>query len=154
MSIVNLTFQALTSDLKKISRVHPLNMANMSAKFDEEAHNGLVSMCSQPYYHICLLWPWPLTSKFNRVHPLSMASMSTKFDEEHKTVKSLSSSQVYFHIPYVNCDLDLWPLTSKINRVRPLTMVNMSAEFYEEAHNSLVSIVFTLTQAYFHICLL
>ena len=37
MSIVTLTF-----DLR-INRVHPLTMANMSAKFDKEIHNGLVS---------------------------------------------------------------------------------------------------------------
>ena len=36
-------------------------MANMSDKFDE-AHNGLVSLCPQAYYHKCLLCPWPLTS--------------------------------------------------------------------------------------------
>ena len=36
MSIVTLTFWPLTS---KINRVHPLSMANMSAKFDQEAHN-------------------------------------------------------------------------------------------------------------------
>ena len=39
--------------------------------------------------------------------------------------------------------LHLWPVTSKINRDHPLTMVNMSAKFDEEAHNGLVSIVFT-----------
>ena len=44
---------------------------------------------------------------------------------------------------YVYCDLELWPLTSKINRVHPPTMANMSAKFDEEAHNGLVSILFT-----------
>ena len=43
----------------------------------------------------------------------------------------------------VHCDLDLWPLTFKINRVHPLITVNMSAKFDEEAHNGLVSMVFT-----------
>ena len=42
-----------------------------------------------------------------------------------------------------NCDLHLWPVTSNINRVYPLPMVNMSATFDEEAHNVLVSIMFT-----------
>ena len=37
MSIVTLTF-----DLQ-INRVQPLTMVNMSAKFDKEIHNGLVS---------------------------------------------------------------------------------------------------------------
>ena len=36
MSIVTLTF--------KIDRVYPLTMANMSAKFDQVTHNGLVSI--------------------------------------------------------------------------------------------------------------
>ena len=35
MSIMTLTF---------FNRVHPLVIVNMSAKFDEEAHNGLVSI--------------------------------------------------------------------------------------------------------------
>ena len=43
MSIVTLTFDLwpLTS---KINSVHPLTMANMSAKFDQEEHNGLVTI--------------------------------------------------------------------------------------------------------------
>ena len=36
MSIVSLT--------SKINRVHPLTMANMSSKFYQEAHNGLVAI--------------------------------------------------------------------------------------------------------------
>ena len=55
------------------------------------------------------------------------------------TVKSLLHSQAYFH----RCPLWPWPLTSKINRVHPLITVNMSAKFDEEAHNGLVSMVFT-----------
>ena len=30
--------------ISKINRVHPLTMANMSIKFDQEAHNGLVAI--------------------------------------------------------------------------------------------------------------
>ena len=44
---------------------------------------------------------------------------------------------------YVYCDLDLWPMTYKINRVHPLTMANFYAKFDREAHNGLVSILFT-----------
>ena len=71
-------------------RVHPLTMANMYmyAKFDEilffddEAHKGLgVLSCSQAYFNICLMWPWPLSPKINRVHPLVIVNMSAKFDE-------------------------------------------------------------------------
>ena len=38
--------------------------------------------CLPAYFHICLLRPWPLTSKINWVHPLTMANMYSKFDEE------------------------------------------------------------------------
>ena len=58
-------------------------MANMSAKFDEEAYNGLVSVVytSLLQYVYCDLDLWLLTSKFNRVHPLTLPSMSAKVDE-------------------------------------------------------------------------
>ena len=52
-------------------------MINMSAKFDEETHNGLVSITFTVYFHICPLWPWPY-----RVHPLTKVNISAKFDEE------------------------------------------------------------------------
>ena len=95
-------------------------------------------------YFICLLWPWPLTSKINRVHPLTMANMSAKFDKVAHKCQPFGFFCVHklFSI-YVYRDLDLWPLTSKINRVHPLIIVNMSAKFAEEAHNGLVSIAFT-----------
>ena len=44
---------------------------------------------------------------------------------------------------FVHCDHDLWHLTSKIHRVHPLTMAKLSAKFDKEAHNGLVSILFT-----------
>ena len=80
-------------------------MPNMSAKFDQEAHNGLVSIVFTslfPYMSIVtltfdllppksigfILSPW-LTrlpslinkSKINRVHPLTMVNTSAKFDK-------------------------------------------------------------------------
>ena len=63
MSIVTLTFDLRPP--KSIGSI-PLTMANMSAKFYEEAHNGLVSIVftSQAYFHICLMWPWPMTPDF------------------------------------------------------------------------------------------
>ena len=60
----------------------------------------------------------------------------------------------YFHkliSIHVNCDLELWPVTSEINRVHPLTIANMFAKFDEEAHNGLVSIVFTSLLPYISI---
>ena len=44
---------------------------------------------------------------------------------------------------YTVCQLWPWPLTSKINRVHPLVIVKMSVNFDEEAHNGLLSIMFT-----------
>ena len=118
-------------------------MANMSAKFDQEANNSLVAIVFTSWfpYIICPLWPWPLTSKINRVHPLTMVNMSAKFDKEIRF--SLHCVHKLISI-YVHCDP--WPLTYKINslnRVYPLTMANTSAKFDQEAHDSLVAIVFT-----------
>ena len=38
--------------------------------------------CSQAYFDICPLWPWPLTSEINRILPLIMVNMSAKFDKQ------------------------------------------------------------------------
>ena len=59
-------------------------MPNMSAKFDQEAHNGLVYRVHKliSIYVHCDLDLWPLTSKINRVHPLTMVNTSAKFDKE------------------------------------------------------------------------
>ena len=63
MSIVTLTFDLWPP---KSIGVHPLTMANMCAKFDQEAHNGLVlyrvHKLISIYVH-CDLDLWPLTSK-------------------------------------------------------------------------------------------
>ena len=64
-------------------------MGNMSAKFDEEAHNGLASIVFTSLFpYMCIvtltfdLWP----PKSIRVHPLTMANLYAKFDGEHTTV--------------------------------------------------------------------
>ena len=52
----------------------------MSAKYDKEIHNGLISIMFTslfPYMSIVTL-----TFKINRVHPLTMVNMSAKFDKE------------------------------------------------------------------------
>ena len=41
----------------------------------------LVHKLKNAYFHLCQLWPWPLTSKINRVHPLVIVNMYAKFDE-------------------------------------------------------------------------
>ena len=61
-------------------------MVNMSAKFDEEAHNGLVYTlftsvhCISIYVH-CVLDLWPVTSEINKVYSLVIENKSAKFDE-------------------------------------------------------------------------
>ena len=57
-------------------------MVNISAKFDEEIHNSLVSIMFTslfPYMSIVIL---TCDLQINRVHPLTMANMSVKFDQE------------------------------------------------------------------------
>ena len=104
--------------------------------------------CSQAYFHICLLWPWPLTfdlrpttsknnSSFSHhgLHVCQVWSRSTQRFSLFCVHKLISI--------YVHCDLDLWPLTSKINKVHPLIMVNRSIKFDKVTSNGLVSILFT-----------
>ena len=60
-------------------------MVNMSAKFDEEAHNGLVSILITslfPYMSIVTLtfYLWPPT--WIGFIPLVIVNMSAKFDED------------------------------------------------------------------------
>ena len=84
-------------------------MANMYAKFYEEAHISIVFSVHKliSIYVNCDLDLWPLASKINRVHPLTMANMSAKFDEEaHKGLVSIVSTSLF---QYANCDLGLWP---------------------------------------------
>ena len=59
-------------------------MDYMSAKFDEEAQNGLVYRVHKliSIYVNCDLDLCPLTSKIHRVHPRIIVNMSAKFAEE------------------------------------------------------------------------
>ena len=68
----------------KINRVHPLTMANMYTKFDQEAHNGLVSIMFISLFPYVSgdLDLWLLSSKMNKVHLLIMVNISVKFDIE------------------------------------------------------------------------
>ena len=122
-------------------------MVNMSAKFDVEAHNGLVAiMFTSSFPYIIFvncdldLWP-PKSTLINRVHPLTMVNVCQVWS---RSIQRFSCYRVHKFISiYHICQLWPWPLTSKINRFHLLTMVNMSAKFDKEIHNSLVSIEFT-----------
>ena len=83
-------------------------MGNMSAKFDEEAHNGLVCIWFTAYFHTCPLWPWPLTSKINRVHPLTRVNISAKFDEEiHNGLVSIVFTSLFPYMSILILTFDL-----------------------------------------------
>ena len=113
----------------KIKKVYSLTgMVNMSAKFDEELHNGLVFIVFTRLFP-CQLWPWPRKSIGSI---LAMVSTSAKFDEAHNGLLSIMFTSL------LPCLLWPLPLTSKINRVHPLTMANTSVKFDKEALNGLV----------------
>ena len=68
--------------------------------------------CSQCYFHIRQLWPWPLhlTSKINRVHPLVIINMSAKFDEDaHNGSVSIVLTRLLLLKSIVALTFDLWP---------------------------------------------
>ena len=106
-------------------------MVNMSAKFDKEIHNGLVSIM------FTSLFPYMPIVTEPRNH--SSVTISPPQRVARGNILVCIRFTAYFHI----CPWWPWPLTSKINRVHPLTMVNMSAKFDKEIHNGLVSIMFT-----------
>ena len=91
-------------------------MANMSAKFDEEAHNGLVCIVLVSLFlYVSIvtltfdLWP----QKFNRVHPLTLANMSAKFDKDaHNSLVCIMFTSLLPYMSIVTLTFDLWPLTS------------------------------------------
>ena len=67
--------------------------------------------CSPAYFHMCLLRPWPMTSKINtrRVHPLTMANMYAKFDEEaHNGLVSIVFTSLFLYLSIVTFTFDLW----------------------------------------------
>ena len=101
-------------------------MANMSAKFDEETQNSLVSIVYKliSLYVYCDLAKhptlfydahsdihlWQVASKINRVHSLTMVNMSAKFDEEaHNDFVSIVFTSSFPYMSIVTLTFDLWP---------------------------------------------
>ena len=92
-------------------------MANMSAKFDKEIHNGLVNTQWFSLYRVhklisiyvhCDLELWPLTCKINRVHPLTMVKMSAMFDKETcNGVVSIMFTRLFPYMSIVTLTFDL-----------------------------------------------
>ena len=81
-------------------------MANMSAKFEKEINNGLVSIVFSslsPYMSIVTL-----TSEINRVHPLVMVNMPAKFDKEiHNGLVSIMFTSLFPYMSTVTLTFDL-----------------------------------------------
>ena len=66
--------------------------------------------CSQAYFHICPLWPWPMTSKINRIYRLIMVNMSAKFDKEIcNGVVSIVFTSLFPYMSILTLTFDLWP---------------------------------------------
>ena len=66
----------------KISMVQPLNMGNVCqvwSKYTQHFH----LLYSHGNFHISLMWPQHLTSKFHRVHSLIIVNMSNLFKYKH-----------------------------------------------------------------------
>ena len=99
----------------KIKRIHPHTKANMSAKFDEEAHNVLVFIVfTSLFQYTSNLLPWPLTSKIDWIRPLIMVNTSAKFDEEWFSLYHIHKVRAWhrhaptkpqrcYYIPFATC---------------------------------------------------
>ena len=85
---------------------------NISAKFDEEIHNGLVSFVFtslSPYMSFVTLtfdlWP---PKMIDRVHPLTMVNMSAKFNEKAQTgLVSIMFTSLFPYMSIVTLTFDL-----------------------------------------------
>ena len=82
-------------------------MVDMSAKFNEEAHYGLVFIVFTslfPYMSIVTL----TFDLINRVHPLTMANMSAKFYEKtHKGLVYILFTSLFPYLSIVTLTSDL-----------------------------------------------
>ena len=77
-------------------------MVNMSAKFDKEMHNGLVSSVSTSSFQYMSIVTLTFDLKINRVHPFNMANMSAEFDQE--ALNGLVAVVFIRLFPYICCD--------------------------------------------------
>ena len=70
--------------------------------------------CSQAFFHICPLWPWPLTSEINRVHSLIILNMSAKYDKEicNGLLVSIMFTSLFPYMSIVTLTFELWPSKS------------------------------------------
>ena len=116
-------------------------MWDVCAKFDQNTLNASVA-----YVHKVIsifdhddLGLKPLPWKSIGVIFSSWATTVLSLIKINSKIWSLSCSEGYIY----NYLLWPWPLTFKINRTHALVMINMSTTFDVDAHNGLVSTVFT-----------
>ena len=85
-------------------------MVYLSAKFDKEIHNGLVSIIFTslfPYISISIV-TLTFDLKNNRVHPLTMIKIFAKFDEEiHNVVVSYVFTSLFPYMSIMTLTFDL-----------------------------------------------
>ena len=80
----------------KITKVHPLIMGNICAKFDQNTRNSLISIVFTRLFPLKSIVT--LTSEINRVHPLIMGNICAKFDQNKRNSLIPLCSQGYFHL--------------------------------------------------------
>ena len=83
-------------------------MVNMSAKFDKEIHNGLVSIMFPSLFPYMSIVTLTFDLKNNRVHPLIILNMSAKYDKEiHNDLVSIMFTSLFPYMSIVTLTLDL-----------------------------------------------
>ena len=92
------------------SKTIGFTMVNMSAKFDKEIHNGLVSVMFTSLFPCMSIVTLTFDLKNNRVHPLTMINIFAKFDEEiHKGLVSFVFTSLFSYMSIMTLTFDLWP---------------------------------------------
>ena len=82
-------------------------MTNMSTKFYEEAHNGLVSILFTSLFPYLSIVNLTFDPKNKRVHPLTMANTFAKFDEEaHNDLVSILFTSIFPFLSIVTLTSD------------------------------------------------
>ena len=81
---------------------------------------------TQAYCHVCLLWPWPLTSVNKRINSQTMAYMSAKIYEDQEGLVSIMFTSLVWYWSIVSLTVDLWPTTS-IGSILSLRLTCMSS---------------------------
>ena len=97
----------------KINRVHPLTMANMSAKFDQEAHNSLVAIVFTRLFPSMSI----VTLTFDLWPPESIGSILSSWltclpsliKKIHNGLVFITFTSLFPYISILTLTFDLWP---------------------------------------------